>query len=148
MEVYKKATREKMTLRGFVEEAIVDTLNNNNEQSFRALSKHVSGWCSYNSMERQLQSHESYASYSKNIKPGLTEGNRLKQMNFSKRVHDRWGLPAHTKILWCICPMKNAGSDSSPASSLACVQNWVFKKSRSAPIICQRSRYRLPMVTS
>lgn len=64
MNVYKKATREKMALHGFIEEAIVNTLNDNCEQSFRHLSKHVSGWCSYKTIERWLQSHESYASYS------------------------------------------------------------------------------------
>jgi hypothetical protein len=62
MEVYKTATPEKMAMHGFIEEAIVNTLNDNCEQSFRHLSKHVSGWCSYN-IERWLQSHESYASY-------------------------------------------------------------------------------------
>jgi hypothetical protein len=31
MEVYKKATREKMAMHGFIEEAIVDTLNDNCE---------------------------------------------------------------------------------------------------------------------
>jgi hypothetical protein len=106
LEVYKKAAREKLAMHGFIEEAIVDTLNDNNEQSFRALSKHVSRWCSYQTIERWLKCHESYASYSKNIKPGLTEGNRIKQVNFSKRVHDRWGLPPHTKILWCMSDEK------------------------------------------
>jgi hypothetical protein len=40
MEVYKRATREKMAMHGFVEEAIVNTtLNDSCEQSFRHLSK-------------------------------------------------------------------------------------------------------------
>ena len=86
MDVYKKAARKKMAQHGFIEEAIVDTLNDNNEQSFRSLSKHVSRWCSYQTIERWLKTHESYASYSKNINPGLTEGNRVKQVNFSKRT--------------------------------------------------------------
>ncbi len=30
----------------------------------------------------------------------------MKQVNFSKRVHDRRGLPAHTKILWCMSDEK------------------------------------------
>jgi hypothetical protein len=39
MEIYKKASRDKLAMHGFVEEAIVDTLNDNNEQTFRALEK-------------------------------------------------------------------------------------------------------------
>jgi hypothetical protein len=106
LEVYKKVTREKMALHGYIEEAIVNTLNDNCEQSYRALSKHVSGWCSYQTIERWLKSHESYASYAKNIKPGLTEGNRVKQVIFSQRVQNRWGLPPHSTILWCMSDEK------------------------------------------
>jgi hypothetical protein len=39
MEIYKKASRDKLALHGYIEEAIVDTLNDNNEQAFRALKK-------------------------------------------------------------------------------------------------------------
>jgi hypothetical protein len=37
--VYEKACRERMAYQGFIEEAIVDTLNDNNEQAFRQLNK-------------------------------------------------------------------------------------------------------------
>ncbi len=33
-----------------------------------------------------------YAGYSKNVKPGLSEANRVKQVVFAKHVHNRWGL--------------------------------------------------------
>jgi hypothetical protein len=132
MEVYQKVTREKMALHGFIEEAIVNTLNKNNEQSFRELSKHVSGWCSYQTIERWLQSHESYASYSKNIKPGLTEGNRKKQVNFSKHVHNRWGLPAHTEILWCMSDRKWWFGLIARTFAKMCPELSVEKKSFSA----------------
>jgi hypothetical protein len=39
LEVYVKASRERMAYHGFIEEAIVDTLNDNNEQAFRQLDK-------------------------------------------------------------------------------------------------------------
>jgi hypothetical protein len=94
LEVYKKATREKMALHGYIEEAIVNTLNDNCEQSYKALSKHVSGWCSYQTIERWLKSHESYASYAKNIKPGLTEGNRVKQSEFFSASSQSMGTSA------------------------------------------------------
>ena len=39
MEVYVKKVRERLAHHGFIEEAIVDTLNDNNEQSFHQLDK-------------------------------------------------------------------------------------------------------------
>jgi hypothetical protein len=39
LEVYVKASRERMAYHGFIEEAIVDTLNDNNEQAYRQLDK-------------------------------------------------------------------------------------------------------------
>ena len=40
MEVYEKASRERLAYHhGFIGEAIVDTLNDNNEQAFRQLDK-------------------------------------------------------------------------------------------------------------
>ena len=132
LEVYKKASREKMALHGFIEEAIVNTLNDNCEQSFRALAKHVSGWCSYHTIERWLKKHESYASYAKNIKPGLTEGNRVKQVNFAKRVHNRWGLAPHTKILWCMSDEKWWFGLIARTFAKMCPELGVEKKSFSA----------------
>jgi hypothetical protein len=39
LDVYVKACRERLAYHGFIEEAVVDTLNDNNEQSFRQLDK-------------------------------------------------------------------------------------------------------------
>ena len=39
VDVYVKASRERMAYHGFIAEAIVDTLNDNNEQAFRQLDK-------------------------------------------------------------------------------------------------------------
>jgi hypothetical protein len=39
MEVYEKASRERLAYHGFIGEALVDTLNDNNEQAFRQLDK-------------------------------------------------------------------------------------------------------------
>ncbi len=39
--------------------------------------------------------------YAKNIKPGLTDDNKVKRVLFVQRVHRKWGLPPTvTKILW------------------------------------------------
>jgi hypothetical protein len=37
--VYEKKCRERMAYQGLIREAIVDTLNDNNEQAFRQLDK-------------------------------------------------------------------------------------------------------------
>jgi hypothetical protein len=39
LDVYQKASREHISHQGFISEAIVNTLNDNNEQSFRSLDK-------------------------------------------------------------------------------------------------------------
>jgi hypothetical protein len=39
MEVYKKSSREKLALHGFIEEAIVETLNDNSQQAYNRLHK-------------------------------------------------------------------------------------------------------------
>ncbi len=39
LDVYVKASRERMAYHGFIVEAIIDTLNDNNEQAFRQLDK-------------------------------------------------------------------------------------------------------------
>jgi hypothetical protein len=39
MDVYVKKCRERMAHQEYIKEAIVDTLNDNNEQSFRSLDK-------------------------------------------------------------------------------------------------------------
>jgi hypothetical protein len=44
--------------------------------------------------------------YTKRIRPGLTEANRLKQIDFSKHVHARWGLAEDRKILWTMSDEK------------------------------------------
>jgi hypothetical protein len=39
MDVYEKKSGERMAYQGLIKEAIVDTLNDNNEQAFRQLDK-------------------------------------------------------------------------------------------------------------
>jgi hypothetical protein len=36
----------------------------------------------------------------RSIRPGLTEVNRTKQVEFNTHVHNRWGLADNTKVLW------------------------------------------------
>lgn len=44
--------------------------------------------------------------YTKRIRPGLSEVNREKQIEFSRHVHNRWGLADNVKILWTMSDEK------------------------------------------
>jgi hypothetical protein len=55
---------------------------------------------------RWLEGYESFRMYKNNTRPMLSEGNRLKQVAFSKHVRNRWGLPGGTKILWTMSDEK------------------------------------------
>ncbi len=57
-------------------------------------------WCSHQTISNWLTKQPTYAVYySKNVRPGLTDTNRLKQVEFGKHVHAFWNLPAGTKVL-------------------------------------------------
>jgi hypothetical protein len=53
-----------------------------------------------------LKSQPDLCLYTKRIRPGLTEQNRLKQISFSKHVHNRWGLGPDERILWTMSDEK------------------------------------------
>jgi hypothetical protein len=46
--------------------------------------------------------------YTKWIRPGLSESeaNRVKQIAFSKHIHNRWGLAKDSKVLWTMSDEK------------------------------------------
>jgi hypothetical protein len=44
--------------------------------------------------------------YTKRIKPGLSEANRVKQIAFSKHAHNRWGLVKDITVLWTMSDEK------------------------------------------
>ncbi len=53
-----------------------------------------------------LKRQPDFCLYRKRIRPGLTEQNRLKQIAFSRHVHNRWGLPNDQRILWTMSDEK------------------------------------------
>ncbi len=99
-EVYEKKARDHAARAKGAQEELVDTLNRNARRSYSSLEKAINSWCSTRTIERWFKSHADFTSYSQNIRPLLSEGNRVKQVNFSKHVRNRWGLDAGTKILW------------------------------------------------
>jgi hypothetical protein len=90
-EVYEKKSRDHAARAKRAKEELVDTLNRNARRSYSSLEKAINiSWCSTRTIERLFKSHADFTSYSQNIRPLLSEGNRLKQVDFSKHVRNRW----------------------------------------------------------
>ena len=131
---YQRMAREHDARQPFIQEELVEALRNNVCTSYRQLAKHVNGWCAMRTIETWLRSHPTYHMYAKNIKPGLTEENRAKQVAFSKRVHNLWGLDRsqHTKILWVMCDEKWFSGLVPRTNAKACAELGIEKESYSA----------------
>jgi hypothetical protein len=56
--------------------------------------------------ERWLKAQPTYTTYSKKVRPGLTERNRLRQVAFARHVFDNWNVSKNTKILWTMSDEK------------------------------------------
>ena len=69
--------------------------------------------------------------YAANIKPGLTEGKRVKQVEFSKRAHDNWELDRERKILWVMSDEKWWHALVSRCNAKACEELGIPKRSFS-----------------
>ena len=91
-EMYEKKFRDYEKRQKGTKNELVNTLNRNGRRSYLHLEKAINGWCSYKTIERFLKSNEDYQTCSQNVRPLLSEGNRIKQVTFSKHVRNRWGL--------------------------------------------------------
>ena len=98
--VFEKKSRDHAARAKGAKEELVDTLNRNARRSYSSLEKAINSWCSTRTIERWFKSHPDFTAYTQNIRPLLSEGNRLKQVSFSQHVRNRWGLASDTKILW------------------------------------------------
>jgi hypothetical protein len=102
--------------------------------SYRSLSRYINGWCTASTIEHWLKQHEDYHVYSKNIKPGLTPDNKIKQVLFSTHVHNLWGLPRRPghPILWIMCDEKWFHALIPRTNAKACEELGLMKSSYSA----------------
>ena len=107
---YEKLSRDHHAKQPFMKECLVDALQKkmggNCLRSYRSLEKATDGWCSHTTIETWLKSQPTFATYSKKVRPGLTEANRDKQVQFAKHVFSDWGLPRTQKILWTMSDEK------------------------------------------
>jgi hypothetical protein len=98
---WHRMAREHEARQPFIKQDLVSILETCCTTSYRALAVRINGWCAASTIETWLKSHPTYSMYAKNIKPGLTDDNKVKQVLFAQRVHRKWDLPPTvTKILW------------------------------------------------
>jgi hypothetical protein len=93
-----------------IKEAVVNALQKekggNCSRSYASVAKDTGDWCSSQTIFNWLKSQPDFCMYTKRIRPGLTETNRQKQIDFSAHVHNRWGLQGNRKILWTMSDEK------------------------------------------
>jgi hypothetical protein len=97
---YEKKARDHAKRQEGAKGELVQILNRNGRRSYVQLEKAMNNWCSWKTIERFLKSNDDFTTYSQNIRPLLSEGNRLKQVSFSKHVHNRWGMAPGQNNLW------------------------------------------------
>jgi hypothetical protein len=132
VDYFERMAREHDARQPYIKGDLVEALQANVCRSYRALAKVIGDWCSPQSIERWLKAHPSYRVYKKNVKPGLTPSNRRKQVAFSLRVHNRWWLPAGTKILWIMSDEKWFHSLVPRSNAKACEDLGIPMESYSA----------------
>jgi hypothetical protein len=107
---YEKKARDHLAKQQVMKECITDALRKskggNCSRSYNSLAKATGEWCNRTTIIHWLESKPDYCMYTKRIRPGLTEANRLKQINFSQHVRNRWGLGDNAKILWTMSDEK------------------------------------------
>jgi hypothetical protein len=97
---YEKNSRDHAARQKGAQQEVVDLLRQNARRSYSALGKAMNNWCSVSTIERFFKSQKDFQYYSQNVRPLLSEGNRLKQVAFAQHVQNRWGLGVGRKILW------------------------------------------------
>jgi hypothetical protein len=109
-EPFEKIARDKHVRQALMVQCVTEALQKktggNCLRSFRSLANATDNWCSHVTIMNWLQRQPTYATYSKNVRPGLTEANRTKQVEFGKHVHAFWNLPPGTKVLWTMSDEK------------------------------------------
>ena len=129
MQQYEKMATIHDARQPFILEELVEAIKSYNCVTYRQL---VNNWCQHSCIMNWLRSHETYSLYAKNIKPGLTPENQLKQVAFSRRMQQRWGLEPGTKILWIHCDEKWFHGIVPRTNAKACAELGIAKTSHSA----------------
>jgi hypothetical protein len=107
---FEKKARDHLAKQSVMKEAVTHALRKehggNCSRSYASVAKDTGDLCSSQTIFNWLKSQPDFCMYTKRIRPGLTEANQLKQIEFSKHVHDRWGVQGSKKILWTMSDEK------------------------------------------
>jgi hypothetical protein len=95
--VYEKKALDHEARQAGAKDELKDILNRNGRRSYGSLEKAINNWCCKNTIMRYLKSFEDYITYAQNVRPLLSEGNRLKQVSFLMHVRNRWALGPNKK---------------------------------------------------
>ncbi len=129
---YDRMAKQHDARQPFIQEELIEGIKQYNCVSYRQLSGHINHWCQHYCIETWLKSHDTYSLYAKNIKPGLSPENQMKQVAFSRRVLHRWGLPSTEKILWIHCDEKWFHGIVPRTNAKACPELGINRQSHSA----------------
>ena len=81
---FQKRARDHIAKQQYMKECITDALRKdqggNCSRSYSSLVKATGDWCNRTTIVNWLKSKPDYCLYTKRIRPGLTEANRLKQI--------------------------------------------------------------------
>jgi hypothetical protein len=109
-EPFAKKARDQMAKQQYMKESITDALRRdkggNCSRSYSSLAKATGDWCNRSTILNWLKSKPDYCLYTKRIRPGLSGVNRLKQIDFSTHVRNKWGLVEDVKVLWTMSDEK------------------------------------------
>ncbi len=107
---FEKKARDHLAKQSVMKEAVVDALQKekgeNYQRSYASVAKATGDWCCSQTIRNWLTSQPDFCLYTKRIRPGLSEINRNKQIEFSRHVHNRWGVVGNRKILWTMSDEK------------------------------------------
>jgi hypothetical protein len=129
---YERMAKQHDNRQPFIESELIEAIKAYNCVTYRALATHINNWCQQTCIQQWLHSHATYSLYAKNIKPGLTTDNQIKQVAFSRRVMDRWDLPPKSKILWIHLDEKWFHEIVPRTNAKACPELGIPKSSHSA----------------
>ncbi len=132
MHEYVRIATEHDARQPFIKDELIEAINLYSCVTFRQLSGHINHWCQYSCISNWLHSHHTFSIYAKNIKPGLTPESQIKQVEFSRRVQQRWGLTTAQKILWIHCDEKWFHGIVPRTNGKACPELGIDTQSHSA----------------
>ena len=101
VEKHTALARQHNARQPMIKSDLIEALESNVCMSYHGLARHIDFWCGPKTIERWFRSYPGFHMYAKNVKPGLTPGNREKQVVFAKDVHSGHGLAINPKgVLW------------------------------------------------